>query len=65
MGILETDTEVDELVGSILWCVGRLGVVVVVSEDGDACWLDMRFGKDSGDVCQGEGEGCLDEWIAR
>ncbi len=65
MGILKTDAKVNELVGGILWCVGRLGVVVVVGEDGDACWLDMRFRKDGGDVCQGVGESCLNEWISR
>lgn len=50
MGILEADTKVDELVGGILWGVGGLGVVVVVGEDGDACWFDVRCGKDRGDV---------------
>jgi hypothetical protein len=41
VGILETDAEVNELVGGIPWGVGGLRVVIVVGEDGDACWLDV------------------------
>jgi len=50
VGILKTDTEVDELVGGVLWGVGGLRVVVVVGEDGDACWFDVRRREDGGDV---------------
>lgn len=42
MGILETDAEVDELVGGILRGIGGLRIIVVVGKDGDACWFDVR-----------------------
>ncbi len=65
MGILKADAEVDELVRGILWGVSGLGVVVVVGKDGDACWFDVRFGEDSGDVRQGVSKSSFNEWIAR
>jgi hypothetical protein len=42
MGISKTDTEVDELVGGVLWGVGGLRVVVVVGKDCDARRFDVR-----------------------
>jgi hypothetical protein len=42
-----------------------LGVVVVVGKDGDACWLDVTSGENSGDIRQGVGESSFNEWIAR
>lgn len=65
MGILKADAEVDELVGGILWGIGGLGVVVVVGKDGDARWLDVRSGENSGDIRQGVSESSFNEWIAR
>jgi hypothetical protein len=41
VGILETDAEVDELVGGIPWGVSGLRVVVVIGEDGDSRWFDV------------------------
>lgn len=65
MGILKADAKVDELVRGILWGIGGLGVVVIVGEDGDACWLDVWSGENSGDIRQGVGECSFNEWIAR
>lgn len=39
-------------------------IVVVVSEDGDGDRLDRGIILGS-DICEGIGQSCLDEWIAR
>jgi len=63
VGIWEADGKVRK--ASVEGRGARVGVVVVVSEDGDFGRFEGRGWKEGCDIGQGVGEGRFYEWIAR